>query len=948
MANETTETSFDNQKQEDEDCCENVPPVSVLCETGPATPKSTCSEKGKTRLTGLQTGLTPILKYLNTGNKCKASSASILSFGDKENHACSVLNENLPEITLLDVTCDSTLNATRSCDSVPCTPVIFKKPLQVLDVNLNSKLCPTSTPIHWLYDEILPEMTLLDDTCDSTMPLTRQDRVHSDSAPGTPICQVETPKNPVEKVVETSKGSLTLTPKPDTSYDVSSRLGFPFQTSDESSPKNRPLETCEIMLSETAKLEVTQCSLEKTTFTGNLTHSISSGSGVSDSIVEDVKKVQLQVTQDISMSSTFESSKSSSENSTQKMEKTQQAAESHPVNITCDLITSNTSVQCEGWQSSGCNSKNVTSELQIELVKALPREEQSCISDYTERKNQNKNVSLNGTFTTVQGPTDAATHDLQNRTLDLPTNSCSPLMAENENANMSTKQVSPESSLILNDDCTGSKLSQSCAMQNQTFEKDSLHKSGGSTISEQAGVTVASLQSTFENQPNGTSTYTEITTMGDKQHVTSEKSSPSPVKNVNTTEPNPPKTCENIQATMDSNGKLTEPQQSTFNVNTPIKEDCGSPGFSAGSREAKEQPLCDSIIHHNTFTESNKANTFSLDSTIDFKSDPLVTSTPMPTSKAFSFTVEREDDKIAVAQKKLYGEQHNKPLYQVTSEIPSNIVCDRKTFLPQPTTKQNMLSKKVPSLLSKFKPGSLLPKRHNLPTSGLPMKTNTAQILQQTTEITCSYNLRSTTAAALAQKQPISGLQKPAVTSIPSGIHRAGHGFKPPQAKSVSSGSSGSSGSDKPVRGTNPVTKTALPAKKHPLPKTDALPAPKKKKMDTPLPSTNVEASTASSDTVKAKSLKPPSHSQRTFPAKPPKHDAAVLPSDATTTCDPTSSVRTLRPPSTSLKAPITKPPCQCCATCSSLQEQLKLKDEEIKQLKEELLKWSQKEDPAT
>ncbi|XP_055006445.1 uncharacterized protein LOC110159723 isoform X2 [Boleophthalmus pectinirostris] len=941
MANQNIETSsFGNQKQENEECCENVPPVSFLSETGPATPTATLNDKGKPRLSGLQSALTPILKYLNIGNKspsplpnlsfnngpAKPSIASILSFADKKNYASSVLNENLPDITLLDVTCDSTMNVTRNtqCNSAPSSPVSvkeFKKPLQVLDVNLSSKLCPTLTPIHWLHDEILPEMTLLDDTCDSPMPLTRQGFAHSDSVPGTPICETETPKTPTENDVEiTSKGSLILTSKPYSSYVMSEKETQILETSDDWSPKKRPLETCEIMLSKTAKLEVSQCSLEKisSTFTGNFTHSISSGSGVSDSIVEDVKKVQLQVTQDISMNSTLESSKSSSENSTQKLEKSQRAVEA-PVNITCDLITSNT----------GCNSINVTSEPRIEPVNTSPGEEPSHISD-DEGKNLNKTEYINNTFTTVRGPT--ATQDLQNRTLDLPTttNICSSPTAENNNTNMSTKQVTPESNLVLNDHCSGPKFSQNCAMQNQTFEKDSLHISGGSTISEQAGTSIASLQSTFANKPNGTITYTETTAMGDKQHVTPEKSSPYRMKSMSTTDPNPPKIlCENIQATTDSNIKPTEPQQSIFNVNTPIEDDSGSPGCSAGSVKAKEQPLCDSIIHHDTFTESHKANTFSLDNTFDFKTDPLVTSTPMPNSKAFIFTVEREEGKTAVAQKKLYGEEPNKPVVQVKSDVPPNIVCDRKTFLPQPTTKQNMLPMKPPSLLSKFKPGSLLPKRHDLPTYGQPMKTNTAQILHQTTEITCSYNLRSTRAATSALKQPMSGLQKPSASSIPSGIHRAGHGLKPPQAKSMSSVPSGS---DKPVGGTNPVAKTTIPARKHPLPKTDALPAAKKKKM-------------ASLDTAKAKSLKPPSHTQRTLPVKPPKHDFAVPPSDAT---ELTSRFRTLRPPTTSLKAHIAKPLCHSCATCSLLQEQLKLKDEEIKQLKEELLKWSKKEDPAT
>ncbi|KAK7919658.1 hypothetical protein WMY93_010942 [Mugilogobius chulae] len=303
----------------------------------------------------------------------------------------------------------------------------------------------------------------------------------------------------------------------------------------------------------------------------------------------------------------------------------------------------------------------------------------------------------------------------------------------------------------------------------------------------------------------------------------------------------------------------------------------------------------------------------------------------MPISKAFSFSLEKEEGKAGVVQKKLYGEGSNK-----SSEVPSNIVCNQKTFLPQPATKQNMFPIKPPSLLSRFKPGSLLPKRHDLPTSGHPMKTNNAQVLQQMTEMPRSYNLRSTAAGASALKQPVSGIRKPAASNIASGIQRAGHGLKPPQAKSTSVPST----SDKPVAGYKPVAKAALPAKRHHLPKTDAVPAAKKKKIDNPLPSSDVEL-VASSDMAKAKNLRPPSHSQRTLPAKPPKHDAAIPPFD----CDPVS--RVLRPQATSLKSPVNKPQCHGCANCSSLEEQLKLKDEEIKQLKEEILKLNKKEDSA-
>uniref|UniRef100_A0AAV2LGP3 Eukaryotic translation initiation factor 3 subunit C n=1 Tax=Knipowitschia caucasica TaxID=637954 RepID=A0AAV2LGP3_KNICA len=369
---------------------------------------------------------------------------------------------------------------------------------------------------------------------------------------------------------------------------------------------------------------------------------------------------------------------------------------------------------------------------------------------------------------------------------------------------------------------------------------------------------------------------------------------------------------------MDTNtgDKLAEPHEGTFNVNEAAKETSAS---GSKERDSLNNSLC---IHPCFVALSQKANISSLNQTLDFESVHLLTSTPMTSTKPFNFTVEGEESNVAAAQRKLYGEGPNKLTPQAAADIPSNIVSDRKTFLRQPHNLPNM---KPPSRM--FKPGSI-------PTLSRPMKANTAHVLQQTRVLSSTYNLRSTAAAALGVKPSVSSLRKPSASSVTSSLQRAGHGLKPPQAKVAHSALSGA---DKPAGGPHPVAKTSSSPRKHPLPKTDVMPAAKKKKMDL---SSNTSA--ASSSDSKANNLKPPTQNQRTLPAKPPKHYAA---STATAICEPSSRVQTLKAPAGSLRAPSTKPH-KGCSNCALHKEQLRLITEENKLLKEELLKWREKDHP--
>lgn len=958
MANEANEQTCPGEQevQEANECCENIVPACMSdtsklnTETCSATPTSNSNGNGKSKISGLQSALTPILKcrYLNFGNKCTpprplfslnngtvVSNTSVSGLAislsaaseDVNNSSCWVHNEILPEITLLDVTCDTPTVRTTNihCDSPPTTP-------KQMDVNLHLKPLSTATPFQWLWDEILPETTLLNDTYDTPLHLTRNASVRSGSVPGTPTCKTEMPK-PVQILGLNPNSNLNFTLTPKTDSPRSEQEPPSLETTHDCSPNKRPSsEMSEIILEKSSKSEMDRSSKEtlSSTFTGNLTHSIDLCSEISDSlIVEDVKNSQLQETRDISTSSVSKSSKTSPVDCGKSWDKMQIAADctlaSQTVTITCDLSSSREmSVQCHGSQSLASNSINVTSEPQVEPVETTSPEEELRHNSGLKVTKQSTAGSLNNTFTAVQlSELSTASNQVlnpQSRTIDLSTsNNGSDILTETQQADLSAKSST-----------------ESCDMKNHTFEKNSLQKSSGNTLLEESGATKIQLHNTFETKPSGTINNTE-TSSSDKCKNLTEMTSPSPVNNATTTEACPLQVSGNdkIQASTDHKSKTADTHESTSDVNPAVEENFGA---SASSGEAKDSlngghTFSESLNHQNVFTEHYKADTFNLDSTLEFKLDSQFTSTPMSTSKPFTFTSEREVGKTTAAQKKLYGGGPCKPV-QGNTEMPSNIVCDRKTFLRQPATKSFLPTIKAQLLLTKFKPESTLPKCSALFTSGRPLtrqtealKMNaTADAVKQTTEITGSHNLRSATAAL---KQPAS-FRKPALSGIPSGIHRPVHAAKPTVPKNTATGS------DKPAGA------TTAKATKHPLTKFEALPPAKKKKTDVPLPSSNIEAPIFSSGTAsKGKPLKHPTTSQRTLPTKCKKNDAAVqsTSTENITTYEATSRIRALKLPATGLKAPTTNTVCQCYVTISALEEQLKLKDDEIRKLKEELLK---------
>ncbi|XP_035516591.1 putative GPI-anchored protein pfl2 isoform X2 [Morone saxatilis] len=1091
MANETMQTSCSQEYHEVDECRENIPPgvtaagklkvqggdsstqpsgefepLSDTCTfSTPAPTSSNGGVKTKSRLSGLQSALTPILKYLNIGNKCPSpeplrdgssprltvpffppgntttncqkstggssqppNSDSSRShsgrLGDINASVCWLNDEYLPEITLLDVTSDATMQLTRNDsalpDSVPATPVTagsvkstfntlqpsqLSSSLQISsgstilgeasattqndtfnakslskqngtitvsetssgdnpsppamvcnakgnhsqllkhnettskDPNAKMVDIPESidAPLRWLDDRYFPEITLLDVTRDS------------ESSPGVEISSME-----VTQDVSSVDGLQSGVPSSELSGQI---------------------------VAEPGTLDTIESEDLSSTLDGNATHTISSfGEQFAEkSVGENVPKVPLEVTRDISTGSVLEDSQPSTS--------AEDTLGTHPANVTHDITSSSDmSVQCAASQFStsdmqcSTNSKNVTSELPDEPVvttntvevnnEELLSSHDAELTSKVPEPSSKPAGSVNGTFTIAEQSNLSTSTNLnttpqipcpQNKTLDLaPSNVNSPKV-ENDARDpaCSVSNNATEASPVIS--------GGSCDVQNVTFDKHSLQKSSGSSVLGQAGAATFCLQNnTFDtkspSKQNGTITVSE-TSSSDSHQNTSDKPSPAKVCNAtstpkdNNSEVHPLELSKHNETTAstDTHAKMEGTPEGTFEVNPAVEVASGD-----GRRESKDHSqsglpmrcgLSDTPGHQSMDTEDDKAYTLNLDDTLDLRADALITSTPMTNCKMFNFYDEQQERKTIGAQKKLYGDGPSKPDGQAPSDVPSNIVCDRKTFLTQTAAKSVLPPLKPASQLLKYKPASILPGRFELLTSGLPMTRQRTQAealrnsdaSQATAGISTSYNLRATTTGS---KQPNSGMRKPQLSGIPSGIQRAAAGLRPPSARSHAPASSSTDKLRGPTA-THPATKI-VQAKKHPLTRGEALPIAKRKKMDAPLPPGGAEASTSSCDAAtRAKNLKRPATSQRALPAKTPRDDVAVPASTAETSasCSAVSRVRALKQPVTSNRALPPKPQSHGCAKCVALEQQLEMKSEEIRRLKEELLKYSKPEE---
>lgn len=841
--------------QDIDECCENIPPEVV---SFPGTPKLLDQDKNvtgcssdwqsgendphsvfstpapaganpKIGLSGFQSSLTPILKQLN-----------IHKYSSPPPHGNS---SHLPAPSLSFY--DTVTNSQNAGSIQPSNA-------DIPGTSSRQSLGDANTPVCWLADECMPEITFLDVTCDTTLQLSKNDSAPPDSMPSSPLMTgfmraFNTPKPLVNKkpdviqskcagmfcpqtislnrkllckqsgegtasetssnnhqtsqqkhpsrlfhatqdhsqVAEVSKGE-TMAGKDSVMVDVPESVDAPLRWLDDRffpeitlldvthdsdfSPKGEmpPSEVKQdvavgglpnnlpssALVGEVGAEPGTQDTITSenlsSTVHANVTETTSSLCEQSDnSVVKTTTKNSVNVTRDISMESALEDSRPSFESSGQSTRKIQTSGLDtpgvHPVNVTRDISSaSDMSVDCAASQTQdiecSTSSQNVTSEALCQpgaTSTNVSASGQELLTSHPTSKlpaqNQKPTGSVNNTFTIVpqsnqdtSAPAITQIHGLENETLDLPlSNASSPKVQKDVNKPTKGSKNSNESS-------PGSVQNFSSGMpsdkQNSTFEN--LQISTGSAILGEVGATnISSQNNTFimkSSKQNGTITISE-TSSRDSQQTSLDEASPqksAKSSNQGCVESVPPDITNEYQTTVTHSDTMTvnvHETQSNPTVGTASAaaqldtKDSSHPGLSM------KDSFPDASCHHSLDADENKATMFNLDDTLDLRADSLITSTPMVTCKMFNFSTEREDGKPMAAQKKLYDDGPSKPAHQVHSEIPSNIVCDRKTLLAKPAAKSMLPPLKTASQLLRYRPASALPGRPEQLMSCLPV-----------------------------------------------------------------------------------------------------------------------------------------------------------------------------------------------------------------------------------
>lgn len=849
MANQNTvQITPVKEIQDIDECCENIPPgtsklldqdkdvtgCSPAWKSGENDPRSVFSTPApaganpKIGLSGFQSTLTPILKQLNIpkyssppprGNSShlpalslsfcntvtnsqnagliQPSNADITgsfsrrSLGDTNTPVCWLADECMPEITFLDVTCDTTVQLSKNDsappDSMPSSPLttglvrafntpkplVNKKP-DVIQSKGAGMFCPqTNSPNRKLLCKQSGEGTASETSLNNHQPSQQKHPSRLFHA-----------TQDHSQVAEVSKGE-TMAGKDSMMVDVPESVNAPLRWLDDRffpeitlldvthdsdfSPKGEmpPLEVKqdvavgglptnlqssalggEVEVELGTQDTITSENLSSTVH-ANVTETTSSLCEKSDnSVVKNTPKNSVNVTRDISMESALEDGRPSFESSGQSTRKIPTSGLDtpgvQPVNVTRDISSaSDMSVDCVAshTQDIECStsSQNVTSEAHCQpgATSTNVTSGQELLTSHPTStlpaQNQKPTGSFNDTFTIVpqsnqdtSAPASTQIHGLENETLDLPpSNVSSPKVQKDVNKPSKGSKNGNESP-------PGSVQNFSSGMpsdgQNSTFEK--LQISTGSTILGEVGATNKSSQNnTFtmkSPKQNGTITISETSSRESQQcsldEASPQKSAKSP--NQGCVDSIPPDTTKKYKSTVTNSDTTTvnvHETQSNPTVETASAaaqldtKDSSHPGLSM------KDSFPDTSCHHSIDADENKATTFNLDDTLDLRADSLITSTPMVTCKMFNFSTEREDGKPMAAQKKLYEDGPSKPDHQVHSEVPSNIVCDRKTFLAKPAAKSMLPPLKIASQLLRYRPASALPGRPEQLLSGLPV-----------------------------------------------------------------------------------------------------------------------------------------------------------------------------------------------------------------------------------
>ncbi|XP_075890461.1 uncharacterized protein LOC142893595 isoform X2 [Nelusetta ayraudi] len=626
---------------------------------------------------------------------------------------------------------------------------------------------------------------------------------------------------------------------------------------------------------------------------------------------ENIPKAPLETTRDISMGSFLENSRPSAESSSQSLEKTQtpvvEAVCGNPANLTHDISSSSIASAPSDTQCN-MNTKNATFELHepSTSMNAVSEDRpQSLDSDLSSKENQlnpNAPESENGTFIIAEQASDLSANGAtpmprsQNQTLELPSDPRAESDTKDEPtpARNDTNRTPP----AVSHNCPPVEPSAPCAAQNVTFERHSLQRSTNSIIIGEAAAATSDRQNnTFDiksSKQNATITICETSSSDSQRRSSLEK-------------PSPPKGC---PATGSPKGNNSEVLLATKHNGTKSGAVSEAKKICTPEGKCKSDPSIhgdsDVSVHQSIGVEENRGGTFCLDESLDLREDRLITSTPMVDSKMFNLNAERDQGKIMLAQKKLYRD----PPVMSNSQLSSNIVSDRKTFLTQPATKSLQPPLKAASQLLMKKPTSAIPGRPEPLVSGVPvtrlrsqaeaLRATTSDAAQVATKGMSCYNLRTTTAGS---KHPVSGIQKPRSNFLQSGIQRPPQALRPPAAKYAPAVSASTDNPQVPAA-SNPVMKISL-AKKHHVSKAEVLPIAKKRKMDVPLPSETLTSCASMNGT---KNLKRPATSHKPLPLKTPRVDVPANTTEMPTSGNDVSKVRALKQPATKQISQLPKP----------------------------------------
>ncbi|XP_061667126.1 pneumococcal serine-rich repeat protein-like isoform X2 [Syngnathoides biaculeatus] len=304
-----------------------------------------------------------------------------------------------------------------------------------------------------------------------------------------------------------------------------------------------------------------------------------------------------------------------------------------------------------------------------------------------------------------------------------------------------------------------------------------------------------------------------------------------------------------------------------------------------------------------------------LDDIIEFRHENFCSSTPLTIGKMAPAAAKSCGSKLLLVE-----DADSKPELQMAACPPSDVSSVQKTPSSQPVVKTLLPSSKLPSLLKKFKPTTLLPGRGEMQATGLPSRRQiVTSALQQSSTASSSSNQQATSTAS---RPPKSGGERPLPSGRPSNLPRGPSHQRP----STRSSALASSNADK--KSSN-ATATVPQSRKRDPSRDGNSSAKKKTKTGGPTSASQVVAPAPPAAATSAlKTSRQPTQSQRPPLSRTSKDDAAV----SSRAADAATKAKKL--PRMSQKAGPAPGP--FCAKCSLLERQLQMQSEELQRLKED------------